>query len=43
MVLVVVKFQRFLRHMGTKCVIGVRQRGKRECHGLMSAIVGDVD
>jgi hypothetical protein len=28
----VMKFQRFLRHMGRKRVIGVRQIGKREGH-----------
>jgi hypothetical protein len=37
MMLVVVEFQRFLRHMGGKGVIGVRQIGQREGHGVMSA------
>jgi hypothetical protein len=42
MVLVVVIFQRFLRHIGAEGVIGVRQWGKRKGHGMMSATVGDV-
>jgi hypothetical protein len=32
----VVIFQRFLRHMGRKRVIGIRKIGKREGHGVMS-------
>jgi len=39
--LVVVEFQRFLRHMRPKGVVGIRQGGKRKCHGMMSATVGD--
>jgi hypothetical protein len=35
--LVVMIFQRFLRHMGRKRVISVRQGGKRKGHGVMSA------
>jgi hypothetical protein len=42
MMLVVVKLQRFLRHIGAEGVIGIRQGGKRKGHGLMSATVGDV-
>jgi hypothetical protein len=37
----VVIFQGFLGHMGRKRVIGVRKGGKREGHGMMSALVGD--
>jgi hypothetical protein len=37
----VVEFQRFLRHMRREGVMGVRQIGKREGHGLMSAMMGD--
>jgi hypothetical protein len=40
--LVVMIFQGFLGHMGRKRVIGVRKGGKREGHGMMSALVGDV-
>src|SRR5258708_39901432 len=36
MMLVVMIFQRFLRHMGRKRVIGIRQIGKRKGHGVMS-------
>jgi hypothetical protein len=39
--LVVVIFQRFLGHMGRKGVIGIREIGKREGHGVMSAMMGD--
>jgi hypothetical protein len=39
--LVVVKFQRFLGHMGSKGVIGVRQVGERKGHGVMSALRED--
>ena len=42
MMLVVVVFQRFLRHMRSKRVIGIRKVGKREGHGVMSAMMGDV-
>jgi len=37
--LVVVEFQGFLRHMGREGVMGVRQIGKREGHGMMSAMM----
>ena len=40
--LVVVVFQRFLGHVRRKGVMGVRQIGKREGHGGMSAMMGDV-
>ena len=40
--LVVMIFQRFLRHMGRQGVISVRQGGKRKGHGVMSAMMGDV-
>src|SRR5229473_6692756 len=42
MMLVVMIFQCFLGHMGLKCIIGVRKGGKREGHGVMSAMMGDV-
>jgi hypothetical protein len=35
-------FQRFLGHMGLERIIGVRKGGKREGHGVMSAMMGDV-
>jgi hypothetical protein len=37
-----VVFQRFLRHVRRKGVMGVRQIGEREGHGVMSAMMGDV-
>jgi hypothetical protein len=37
----VVEFQRFLRHELPEGVIGVRKGGQRECHGFLSATVGD--
>src|SRR3981081_760076 len=42
MMLVVMVFQRFLRHMGRKRVIGIGQVGKRKGHGVMSAVMGAV-
>src|SRR5258707_12490494 len=36
MMLVVMIFQGFLRHMGRKRVIGIRKGGKRKGHGVMS-------
>jgi hypothetical protein len=39
--LVVVKFQRFLRHVGRKGVMGVGQIRERKGHGAMSRMVGD--
>ena len=36
MMLVVVKFERFLRHMRREGVIGIGKVGKREGHGVMS-------
>ena len=42
MMLVVMIFQGFLGHMGLKCIIGVRKGWKREGHGVMSAMMGDV-
>src|SRR5258707_7237 len=42
MMLVVMVFQRFLRHMGRERVIGIGEVGKRKGHGMMSAMMGDV-
>jgi hypothetical protein len=42
MVLVVMIFERFLGHIGPKGVMSVRQVGKREGHGMMSTMMGDV-
>jgi hypothetical protein len=36
MMLVVVKFQRFLRHIWRKGVMGIGKVGEREGHGVMS-------
>jgi hypothetical protein len=35
-------FQRFLRHVGRQRVIGIREVGKREGHGGMSELMGDL-
>src|SRR3954462_13482967 len=40
MMLVVVEFQRFLRHELAEGVIGVREWGQRECHGFCPQLVG---
>lgn len=42
MMLVVMIFQCFLGHVRLKHIIGVRKGGKREGHGVMSAMMGDV-
>src|SRR5258708_37057641 len=43
MMLVVMVFQRFLRHMGRKRVIGIRKGGKRKGHGGdVRKMMGDV-
>src|SRR6185437_3536603 len=43
MMLVVMIFERFLGHVGRKGVMGVRQVGKREGHGMMSTMMGRRD
>src|SRR5689334_3336993 len=40
MMLVVVILQRLLGHVGAKGVMGIRQVGQREGHGVLSANVG---
>src|SRR5207244_6360699 len=42
MMLVVMIFQCFLGHMGLQRIMGVRKGGKREGHGMMSAMMGYV-
>jgi hypothetical protein len=37
-----VEFQRFLRHMRGKGVVGIGEVWQREGHGVMSAMMGDV-
>src|SRR3984893_10287149 len=41
MMLVMMIFQRFLRHMGGERIIGIGKVGKREGHGMMSAMMGE--